>query len=138
MNDRNTILIYSDGGSRGNPGRAAIGYVIKTVSGEIIAQAGLKIGVATNNEAEYTGIISALQTASAIDTYKNSVVEVLMDSKLVVEQLSGHWRIKEARLASLAKQAKALEANFASVRYTHIPREKNSLADSLLNKALDS
>jgi len=136
--DKNTILIYSDGGARGNPGLAAVGYVVKNASGKIIAQAGLQIGRATNNEAEYKGILFALQYAAHLGKAKEKNIRAFLDSKLVVEQLSGRWKIKEARLAVLARQVKSLEEKFSKVSYTYIPREKNALADSLLNEALDS
>ena len=136
--DNNILIIYSDGGARGNPGPAAIGYVIKNVSGKILAEAGLQIGVATNNEAEYKGIIVALQAAASFKNSKKFSIQAFLDSKLVVEQLSGNWKIKEIRLKDLASQAKDLEKNFKNVTYAHIPREKNTLADSLLNQALDS
>ena len=135
---KNTLLIYSDGGARGNPGPAAVGYVIKDMSGAILAQAGLQIGVGTNNEAEYRGIEAALQAAASFEDAKGKKIQAFLDSKLVVEQLSGRWKIKEARLAALARQVKNLEQNFAKVAYTHIPRERNREADALLNKALDS
>jgi len=133
-----SLIIFSDGGSRGNPGQAAIGYTIQNSEGDYLAKVGQKIGIGTNNEAEYKAIVAALKQASNLAGCGEAVVQTYLDSKLVVEQLSGNWKIKEARLALLAMEAKKLEKNFAKVIYKHIPREKNSLADSLLNKALDS
>ncbi|MFH1896046.1 MAG: ribonuclease HI family protein [bacterium] len=135
---KDTLLIYSDGGARGNPGPAAVGYVIKDLSDKTLAQAGLQIGVATNNEAEYHGIMAGLQRATGFGNARDKAIRAFLDSKLVVEQLSGRWKIKEARLAVLATQVKSLEKNFAKVTYNHIPREKNQEADSLLNYALDN
>jgi ribonuclease HI len=132
------LFIYSDGGARGNPGPAAIGYIIKDASGKTLAQAGLVIGVATNNVAEYKAIICALQAAASFKDFKEFEIQAFLDSKLVVEQLLGNWKIKKPHLVGLSVQVKRLERNFEKVEYRHIPREKNTAADALLNKALDS
>ena len=128
------FLLTADGGSRGNPGPAGYGSVI-TENGKIIAELYDFIGVATNNVAEYSGLIAGLKAVNEIDP--TATILVKMDSKLVVEQMSGRWKVKHPNMQKLAKQA------FAShdpklVSYQWIPREENSHADSILNDVLDS
>jgi ribonuclease HI len=134
----NSLLIFTDGGARGNPGPAAIGYIIKDSSGKVLAEEGRNIGVATNNEAEYQAVEAALLQAATARDSQLLKIGIFLDSKLVAEQLSGRWRIKEPRLGIFAVRIKSLEKRFSDVRYQHIPREKNSEADTLLNQALDS
>ena len=125
--------LTADGGSRGNPGPAGFGAVI-TENGSIIAELFDFIGIATNNVAEYSGLIAGLKAINSIDS--TATVDVKMDSKLVVEQMSGRWQIKHADMRSLAQEARA--AHIPSlVTYTWIPRDENSHADRLANKALD-
>ena len=125
--------LTADGGSRGNPGPAGYGSVI-TENGSIIAELYDFIGVATNNVAEYSGLIAGLAAINAIDP--GATIDVKMDSKLVVEQMSGRWQIKHADMRSLAQDARAAHTP-ALVTYTWIPRDENSHADRLANKALD-
>lgn len=125
--------LTADGGSRGNPGPAGYGSVI-TENGSIIAELYDFIGVATNNVAEYSGLIAGLAAINAIDS--GATIDVKMDSKLVVEQMSGRWQIKHADMRSLAQDARAAHTP-ALVTYTWIPRDENSHADRLANKALD-
>jgi len=132
--------VFCDGGSRGNPGPAAIGFLVKE-DGKVLVEKGLCIGRATNNEAEYRGVIEALKWLNSdlekIQQQKISVT-FFLDSQLVVNQLSGVYKIKSSNLKGLAIQAKSLERELgAEVYYQHIPREKNKQADSLLNKALN-
>lgn len=127
------FLLTADGGSRGNPGPAGYGSVI-TENDSIIAELYDFIGIATNNVAEYSGLIAGLSAIHTIDT--NATVEVRMDSKLVVEQMSGRWQIKHADMRSLAAAAREAHTP-ALVSYTWIPRDENSHADRLANKALD-
>jgi probable phosphoglycerate mutase len=127
------FLLTADGGSRGNPGPAGYGAVI-TENGSIIAELYDFIGIGTNNVAEYSGLIAGLTAINAIDP--NATVDVRMDSKLVVEQMSGRWQIKHADMRSLAQDARAAHTP-ALVTYSWIPREENSHADRLANKALD-
>lgn len=127
------FLLTADGGSRGNPGPAGYGAVI-TESGSIIAELYDFIGVATNNVAEYSGLIAGLSAIHAMD--QNATVDVKMDSKLVVEQMSGRWQIKHADMRSLAQDARSAHTP-ALVTYSWIPRDENSHADRLANKALD-
>jgi len=127
------FLLTADGGSRGNPGPAGYGSVI-TENGKIIAELYDFIGVATNNVAEYSGLIAGLTAINEIDV--NATVDVKMDSKLVVEQMSGRWQIKHADMRVLAQAARSAH-NPSLVSYTWIPRDENSHADRLANKALD-
>jgi ribonuclease HI len=128
------FVITADGGSRGNPGPAAFGAVVYE-NEKIVKEVGAAIGVASNNVAEYQGLIAGLKAANEIDPAATILVK--MDSKLVVEQMSGRWKVKHPNMKELAKQA------FAShdpklVSYQWIPREENSHADSILNDVLDS
>ncbi|WP_139983720.1 bifunctional RNase H/acid phosphatase [Nocardioides litoris] len=128
------VLIEADGGSRGNPGPAAYGAVLKDAdTGAVIAEDGTTIGVATNNVAEYSGLIAGLRMAA--DHAPEADVEVRMDSKLVVEQMSGRWKIKHPGMKPLAAEAAQL-APFGTT-YTWVPRERNKHADRLANEALD-
>jgi probable phosphoglycerate mutase len=125
--------LTADGGSRGNPGPAGYGAVV-TENGKIVAELFDVIGIATNNVAEYSGLLAGLSHIHQLD--KDATVEVAMDSKLVVEQMSGRWQIKHADMRDLAKQCR--DAHTASlVTYSWIPRDENSHADRLANKALD-
>lgn len=127
------FLLTADGGSRGNPGAAGYGAVI-TENGRIVAELYDFLGVATNNVAEYSGLIAGLTAIHAIDP--EAIIDVKMDSKLVVEQMSGRWQIKHADMRSLAQDARTAHApNLVS--YEWIPRDENSHADRLANKALD-
>ena len=129
-----SVVIEADGGSRGNPGRAAYGAVLKdAVTGEVIAEDGTAIGIASNNVAEYNGLIAGLRMAAELAP--EASIEVRMDSKLVVEQMSGNWKIKHPDMRPLALEANRL-APFGTT-YVWIPREKNKHADRLVNEALD-
>lgn len=128
-----TFKLTADGGSRGNPGPAGYGAVV-TENGKILAEIFDVIGIATNNVAEYSGLLAGLTHIHEIDP--DAVVEVSMDSKLVVEQMSGRWQIKHADMRDLAKQCRSAH-NPGLVTYSWIPRDENSHADRLANKALD-
>lgn len=131
------VIIETDGGSRGNPGPAAYGsLVLNAHSGEVIADRGETIGIASNNVAEYRGLIGGLELA--LEHTPGATLEVRMDSKLVVEQMAGRWKIKHPDMKPLAMQAQALARQFPSVAWTWIPREKNTRADALANAALDA
>jgi probable phosphoglycerate mutase len=128
------VIIEADGGSRGNPGPAAYGAVLTDAeTGEVIAEDGSTIGVASNNVAEYSGLIAGLKLAAELAP--DATVEVRMDSKLVVEQMSGNWQIKHPSMKPLAAEAKRLAP--AGTTYTWVPREQNKHADRLANEALD-
>ena len=123
--------ITADGGSRGNPGAAAYGAVV-TENGKILAELYATIGIASNNVAEYSGLIAGLEHAHSLDP--EATIDVKMDSKLVVEQMSGRWQIKHPDMRELAKRAR--EAHPLSlVTFSWIPRDQNSHADRLANKA---
>ncbi len=129
-----SVVIEADGGSRGNPGPAAYGAVLRDAgTGEVIAEDGRTIGVATNNVAEYSGLIAGLELAA--EFAPGADIEVRMDSKLVVEQMSGRWKIKHPGMRPLAAEANRL-APFGTT-YTWVPRELNKHADRLANEALD-
>ena len=131
------LVVEADGGSRGNPGPAGYGAVVRDpVSGEVLAETAEALGVTTNNVAEYRGLIAGLTKAAAIAPEAD--VEVRMDSKLVVEQMSGRWRVKHPGMKPLALEARELASGFSSVRYTWIPRERNKHADRLANEAMDA
>ena len=127
------FVITADGGSRGNPGPAAFGAVV-TENGKVLKEISEAIGLATNNVAEYSGVLAALTYVNTLD--KEATVEALMDSKLVVEQMSGRWQIKHENMRELAKQVRQAHPSHL-VTYKWIPREENSHADRLVNDALD-
>ncbi len=127
------LIIYADGGSRGNPGQAAYGALV--CEGEtVLIEIAEKIGIATNNVAEYQGLIAGLRAANKIDPAAH--IEARLDSKLVVEQMSGRWKIKNIPLAKLAMEAKKIHSP-QLITFTWIPREENYQADRLVNLALD-
>ncbi len=128
------VVIEADGGSRGNPGPAAYGAVLKRAdNGEVIAEIGETIGIATNNVAEYRGLIAGLTLA--IEHAPDASIEVRMDSKLVVEQMSGNWKVKHPSMRPLAIEANRLAP--IGTTFTWVPREQNKHADRLANEALD-
>jgi len=135
------LIIYTDGGSRGNPGPAAIGYVIKDAAGRTVKGYGEAIGETTNNEAEYRAVIAALQKAKALlggKRIKEIEVDVYMDSELVSRHLNHQYKIEEESLFPFFIKIWNLEMDFARVAFHHIPREKNREADRLVNEALDA
>jgi ribonuclease H / adenosylcobalamin/alpha-ribazole phosphatase len=128
------LIVEADGGSRGNPGPAAYGAVVRDADTfDVLASEGLPIGRATNNVAEYRGLIAALEMVRELDP--TAAVEVRMDSKLVIEQMAGRWRVKHPDMKPLALQAARLRP--AQVIWTWVPRELNKAADTLVNRALD-
>jgi probable phosphoglycerate mutase len=129
------VVVEADGGSRGNPGPAGYGALVRDAeTGELLAEVAAGIGVASNNVAEYRGLIAGLEAAIELGA---TDVEVRMDSKLVVEQMSSRWKVKHPDMQVLAKQAAALVRQLPAVRFTHIRRELNSHADRLANQAMD-
>ncbi len=134
------FIVYTDGGSRGNPGPAAIGYVIKNERGDVLKSHGEAIGEATNNEAEYRAVVAALQKVKALlgkEKIKHIAVEVRMDSELVMRQLSGTYKVEEERLFPLFIKISNLKIDFGALSFHHVPREKNREADAQVNAALD-
>ena len=128
------FVITADGGSRGNPGPAAFGAVVYE-NEKVVKEIGAFIGIASNNVAEYQGLIAGLKAVNEIDPAATILVK--MDSKLVIEQMSGRWKVKHPNMKELAKQAFATH-DPKLVSYQWIPREENSHADSILNDVLDS
>ncbi len=133
------FLIHTDGASRGNPGHAAVGFVIQTEDGVIWVQDGQYLGIATNNVAEYSAVKLALERLAA-DFAKHlpAEVEFIADSQLVASQLAGKFKIKNPTLLELYKEVKALEPKVGKVTYTYTPRANNFLADKLANIAIDN
>ncbi|MEU7947913.1 bifunctional RNase H/acid phosphatase [Micromonospora taraxaci] len=130
------VTVEADGGSRGNPGPAGYGAVVRdSETGEVLAERSESLGTATNNVAEYQGLIAGLTAAAELGAAE---VDVRMDSKLVVEQMCGRWQIKHPGLRPLAAQAAGLVGRFAAVRFTWIPRDQNRHADALANAAMDA
>ncbi|MGW6785905.1 reverse transcriptase-like protein, partial [Streptomyces sp. NPDC054987] len=130
------VVVEADGGSRGNPGPAGYGAVVlDPASGETLVERAEYIGVATNNVAEYKGLIAGLTAAR--DLAPDAEVLVRMDSKLVVEQMSGRWKIKHPDMKPLAAEAARILPR-AQVTYEWIPRERNKHADRLANEAMDA
>lgn len=129
--------INTDGGSRGNPGKSACAFVVVDESANLVFQQGLFLGIKTNNEAEYLGVLSSLKWLKTASFLPSQLVYRL-DSKLVVEQLSGRWKIKDARMKILCQECLALLKELAlPVEFIHVPREDNVLADALVNQVLD-
>ncbi len=127
-------LLYADGGSRGNPGPAAWGFVIFNSDGGELARGAEKIGRATNNVAEYSAVIAGLERAVALELEE---LEVRLDSQLVVRQLTGRYKARHPKMAELRDRALRLARGIKKIRYIHIPREQNKLADALVNAVLD-
>lgn len=136
------IIIYADGGSRGNPGPSGAGSVVLDEKGGVLAEVSKFLGHSTNNIAEYTAILEGLKAAKkkvGVKALKDMPVEIRMDSELVIRQLLGRYKVKHPNLKPLFAEVVALIAqSFPHITYTHVPREKNKLADALANQAMDS
>jgi broad specificity phosphatase PhoE/ribonuclease HI len=131
------LVVEADGGSRGNPGPAGYGALVRDAeTGEVLAEVAAGIGRASNNVAEYQGLLAGLTAAAAVPDVED--VEVRMDSKLVVEQMSGRWQVKHPDMRTLRREAAALVERLPRVRFTHIPRALNAHADRLANEAMDA
>jgi ribonuclease HI len=128
----NKVIIHTDGACRGNPGQAAIGVTIKDDKGRLISRISRAIGKTTNNQAEYKAMIAALEQAIKLGARE---VELNSDSELVVKQLNGQYRVKKDTLQPLFERVKELSQRFESFTIKYIPREFNSEADALANKA---
>ncbi len=129
------VIIYSDGGSRGNPGPSASGFVIMNAQEEVVHQGGLYLGITTNNQAEYQGVRLGLERALEMGA---KTVDFRMDSLLVVNQLTGVYKIKNRDLWPIHERIKELAQSFDKVTYTHVRREFNQLADGMVNKILNA
>ena len=128
------IIIYTDGGARGNPGPAGIGAVLYNENQEVLAKISKYLGVATNNQAEYQALILALKKAIELGAEE---VNCYLDSELVVCQLNREYKVKNKDLAPLFLDIYNLSLSFKKITFTHIPRERNKLADQLANEAMD-
>lgn len=134
----NKLIINTDGGARGNPGPAASAFIIQTPEHDLLFKDGKYLGVATNNEAEYSGVILAFEKVTQDFLSKQPLeIEVRADSKLVVEQLSGRFKVKNPRIKALYEKVKLLEKNLGFVVYKYVPRAENYLADGVVNETLD-
>ncbi len=129
------VTIFTDGAARGNPGPAAIGAVIRDETGNVLGTVSRCLGTTTNNQAEYRAIVAALETAINLGAKQ---VQLYSDSKLVVEQICGRYKIKNTALRPLYQEIVKLVGPLESFKITYIPREKNTAADALANKALDN
>jgi ribonuclease HI len=130
-----SVTIFSDGGARGNPGPAGIGAILLDAQGQTLAEVSEFIGKATNNQAEYLALLAGLEKAHEFNV---SSVFMFLDSKLVVEQIAGRWKIKDLELRKIAEKIHAVLVGFQSWKIQHVPREKNRVADCLVNKAIDN
>lgn len=129
------LILWTDGGARGNPGPAGIGVVMTDAQGEVVAEIAEYIGEATNNQAEYRALIAGLTRARELAA---TVVDIRMDSELVVRQLNGEYKVKNENMKPLYVQATALLKTFARYTIQHVRREQNAEADKLVNQALDA
>lgn len=135
------VIVYTDGGARGNPGPAAVGVVIEDAKGNVIKEYGERLdAISTNNDAEYEAVIFALKKLKSLfgkEKTKQLEVEFRLDSELIAMQLSGKYKVEEERLQLLYMKVHNLAFSFNNIVYKPIPREKNKRADALLNRALD-
>ncbi len=136
------FVIYTDGGSRGNPGRAAVGIVICNEVGQVVKKYGQYLGDnLTNNEAEYEAVIFALKKFKSLfgkTLSRSTDTEIRSDSEFLVKQMNGEYKILDEKIQKLFIEAWNLRLDFKNVKFKHIGREKNAIADQLVNEALDS
>ncbi len=128
------LILFGDGGSRGNPGPSASGFVIYDADGNVVQEGGEFLGITTNNVAEYTSLIGGL-TAALKHGAKS--VDCFMDSQLVINQMNGLYKVKHPDMQALHAKVKDLLTRFESVSFGHVRREKNTAADAMVNKILD-
>lgn len=128
------FILYTDGGARGNPGPAALGAAIYNEKHELVHTISEYLGKTTNNQAEYQGLIAGLSACKKLGA---SAVDCFLDSELLVKQMKGEYRVKNTDLKLLHEQARLLVNIFHRITFRHIPREKNAMADQLVNEALD-
>jgi ribonuclease HI len=136
LSDGVKVKVYSDGGARGNPGDAAYAYIICADDGRMIKQDSRYIGIATNNEAEYSGLLAGLEEAWNLGATE---IDVIMDSELVIKQMRGEYRVKAKNLRPYFEEAKKRISGFERISFSHVRREDETIsrADSLLNQELD-
>ena len=129
------VIIYTDGASRGNPGAASVGVYVIDKNEKVVAEISKRIGIQTNNVAEYSALLFGL-----LEAKKNNAEKVLVraDSELMVRQMKGEYKVKAEGLKSLFRQCQELAKSFVSIKYEHVPRDANHEADRLANEALDS
>jgi len=127
--------LFTDGGARGNPGPAAYGFVLESEDGDVLAAEGGALGVTTNNVAEYSGLIAGLRKATEAGIHE---LEVISDSELMVKQMRGEYRVRNAALIELNEEAESLARKLGTVEYRHVKRAHNELADKLVNEVLDA
>ncbi|MGI5854046.1 MAG: ribonuclease HI family protein [Bacillota bacterium] len=128
------MTVYTDGASRGNPGLAGIGLVFFGSDGQEIKRIHRFLGTTTNNVAEYTALLTALEQALTMNVGQ---LNVFSDSELMVRQMNGEYKVRDEKLIPLYQQARQLASKFSKVTYTHIPRSRNKIADQLANQAID-
>lgn len=128
------VKIYTDGGSRGNPGQSACAYAICNMDGSVVEKVGHYLGLATNNQAEYQGLKRALERAGALGIQK---AVVHMDSQLIVNQVNGSYKVKNRELLPIYEAVKTLIQGFEEVEMVYVPREQNQIADGEVNRILD-
>jgi ribonuclease HI len=134
-NESLRLVVHVDGGSHGNPGPAGAGVVVRTADdGTVLYEGGIFIGRATNNVAEYHGLLGGLAAARRLNAGQ---VEIFSDSQLLVRQMTGQYRVKNAALKQLFEQARELAGHFDECSFHHIPREENAQADALSNQAIN-
>ncbi|MEA3293210.1 MAG: ribonuclease HI family protein [Patescibacteria group bacterium] len=134
------IIIYTDGGSRSNPGHSAIGVVVYNNKGDILKEYSQYLGEGTNNEAEYQAVIFALKKLKVLfgkKVGKEFAIEIRSDSEFLVKQLNGEYKILNPSIQNLFLEAWNLKVDFKEIKFVHIPREKNQRADKLVNNALN-
>lgn len=133
------LIVHTDGGSRGNPGPGAYGFVILGSDGAVILDGGEYLGTTTNNEAEYQGLLAALQTLLTLQNLKQvEAITIKMDSKLVVEQVLGNWKVKEERLKPYVTNVRQYLTQLpCPYQLIHVPRAENKVADTKVNQVLD-
>lgn len=132
------LIIYTDGASRGNPGPASYGFTISDEKGKLLYEEGHYIGISTNNVAEYMAVLEALKYVKKTFSKQSLQIELFADSKLVVEQLSGRFKVKSPHLKPLIEQIQILKLELGGAIHNHVPRVHNSRADRLANQALDN
>ncbi len=135
LTDTKELKMYGDGGSRGNPGPSASGFVLMDMDDQILYEAGVYLGITTNNQAEYQALKFGLENAQKLGA---STVHVYMDSLLVINQMKGIFKVKNRDLWPIHESIKETAAQFKKVTYTHVPRELNKLADAQVNICLDA
>ena len=140
MTQTTILYVYTDGGSRGNPGEAALGFYVENQSQQMLAGIGRRLGVATNNVAEYNAILEALSwiVSNKSDLPNLKEVNFFMDSQLASSQLNGVYKVKNSKLREIIFEIRQKEAEInLAISYSHVPREQNKKADKLVNQALD-